>query len=281
MGEKKRTRRGDGVIPKKRLGQHFLRDTGVVHKIISKARLEPSDQVLEIGPGLGALTVPLAPLVHHIVAVEKDPRLAEMLKERLAHKGISNVLLINDDILSLKLEDISQLPDKKMKVIGNLPYNISTPFLERLVANRNLVSRAVLMFQLELARRLSAVPGNKEFGAMTVLVQYHAHISLLLEVSKASFYPKPKVDSTVLELDFERPHPRRAEDETKFKAVVRGAFAYRRKTLLNSLKRTLSSCTSEEILAALRRCGIDPEKRAETLHIDQFLCLTSTLPTLS
>jgi 16S rRNA (adenine1518-N6/adenine1519-N6)-dimethyltransferase len=236
---------------------------------------------LEIGPGLGALTVPLAPLVHHIVAVEKDPRLAEMLKERLAHKGISNVLLINDDILSLKLEDISQLPDKKMKVIGNLPYNISTPFLERLVANRNLVSRAVLMFQLELARRLSAVPGNKEFGAMTVLVQYHAHISLLLEVSKASFYPKPKVDSTVLELDFERPHPRRAEDETKFKAVVRGAFAYRRKTLLNSLKRTLSSCTSEEILAALRRCGIDPEKRAETLHIDQFLCLTSTLPTLS
>jgi 16S rRNA (adenine1518-N6/adenine1519-N6)-dimethyltransferase len=281
LGEKKRTRRQNGLIPKKSLGQHFLRDTGVVHKIISKAKLEPSDHILEIGPGLGALTIPLAPLVHHIVAVEKDPRLSEMLKKRLAHKGISNVHLINDDILSLKLEDIPRLPGKRMKVIGNLPYNISTPFLERLVANRNLVNRAILMFQLELARRLTAEPGNKEYGAMTVLVQYHAHIHLLLKVYKASFYPRPKVDSMVLELDFERPHPRRTEDETKFKAVVRGAFAYRRKTLLNSLKRSLSSRTSEEILAALRKCDIDPEKRAETLQIDQFLCLASVLPPLS
>ena len=281
LGEKKRIRKGNGLIPKKRLGQHFLRDTGVVHKIISKARLESSDHVLEIGPGLGALTIPLAPLVHHIVAVEKDPRLAEMLEKRLAHQGISNVRLINDDILRLELEGIQGVLGKKLKVIGNLPYNISTPFLERLVVNRNLVSRAVLMFQLELARRLTADPGNKEFGAMTVLLQYHAHISLLLQVSKASFYPRPKVDSMVLELDFERPHPRRVEDEAKFKAVVRGAFAHRRKTLLNSLKRTLSSRTSEEILAALRKCGIDPEKRAETLHIDQFLCLTRALPALS
>jgi 16S rRNA (adenine1518-N6/adenine1519-N6)-dimethyltransferase len=281
LGEKERIRRGNRLHPYKRLGQHFLRDTGIIHKIISKARLEPSDHVLEIGPGLGALTLPLAPLVHHIVAVEKDARLAEMLKKRLTHQDISNVHLINDDILRMDLEGIPRLRGKKLKVIGNLPYNISTPFLERLVVNRNLVSRAVLMFQLELARRLTANPGNKEFGAMTVLVQYHAHISPLLEVSKASFYPRPKVDSMVLELDFERPHPRRVEDETKFKAVVRGAFAHRRKTLLNSLKRTLSSHTSEEILAALRKCGIDPEKRAETLHIDQFLCLTSALPALS
>jgi 16S rRNA (adenine1518-N6/adenine1519-N6)-dimethyltransferase len=168
-----------------------------------------------------------------------------------------------------------------MKVIGNLPYNISTPFLERLVENRNLVSRAVLMFQLELARRLTASPGNKEFGAMTVLVQYHAHICPLLEVSKASFYPKPKVDSMVLELNFERPHPRRADDEAKFKMVVRGAFTHRRKTLLNSLRRALSPRTSEEILDALRKCAIDPGKRAETLNIDDFLCLTNALPSLS
>jgi 16S rRNA (adenine1518-N6/adenine1519-N6)-dimethyltransferase len=281
LGEKKRTRRGNGLIPKKSLGQHFLRDTGVVHKIISKAMLEPSDHILEIGPGLGALTIPLAPLVHHIVAIEKDPRLSEMLEKRLAHQGISNVRLINDDILRMDLEGIAGVPERKMKVIGNLPYNISTPFLERLVVNRNLVSRAVLMFQLELARRLTAHPGNKEFGAMTVLVQYHAHISPLLKVSKTSFYPRPKVDSMVLELDFQRPHPRRAEDEARFKAVVRGAFAYRRKTLLNSLKRTVSSRTSEEILAALNNCGIGPEKRAETLHIDQFLCLTSALTAIS
>lgn len=281
MAEKNRIRRGKGFQPKKRLGQHFLRDRAIVHKIIHKARLEPSDHVLEIGPGLGALTIPLAALVDHVVAVEKDPRLSEMLKKRLVHDDISNVRVINEDILKLDLEGIPRMPAKKMKVIGNLPYNISTPFLERLVENRNLVSRAVLMFQLELARRLTANPGNKEFGAMTVLVQYHAHISPLLEVSKASFYPRPKVDSMVLDFDFERPHPRRAEDDAKFKRVVKGAFAYKRKTLFNSLKRTLSPHTTDEILDALSQCGIDPGKRAETLNIDHFLCLTSTLSSLS
>ncbi len=281
MAENQRIKGSYGFQPNKRLGQHFLRDTGIVRKIIDQARLDPSDHVLEIGPGLGALTIPLAGLVHHVVAVEKDLRLAEMLQKRLAHDDISNVHLINDDILKLPFERIPGRPAKKMKVIGNLPYNISTPFLERLVENRNLVSRAILMFQLELAKRLTACPGNKEFGAMTVLVQYHAHISPLLEVSKASFYPRPKVDSMVLELDFEKPHPRRAEDEAKFKRVVKGAFAYRRKTLLNSLKRTLSPLTSHEILDALRKCAIDPGKRAETLNIDHFLCLTSALPAVS
>jgi 16S rRNA (adenine1518-N6/adenine1519-N6)-dimethyltransferase len=281
LAEKKRIRRGNGFQPKKRLGQHFLRDAGVVGKIIHMARLDSSDHVLEIGPGLGALTIPMAPLVHRIVAVEKDPRLAKMLKKRLDQEGIGNVRLIHDDILKLELEGIVQLPREKMKVMGNLPYNISTPFLERLVENRNLLSRAVLMFQLELARRLTASPGRKEFGAMSVLIQYHAQISPLLEVSKASFYPRPKVASMVLELDFERPHPRRTGDEAKFKMVVRGAFAHRRKTLLNSLKRTLSSRTSEEILAALRECAIDPGKRAETLNIDQFLCLTAALAGVS
>jgi 16S rRNA (adenine1518-N6/adenine1519-N6)-dimethyltransferase len=281
LAENQRIKGRYGFQPKKRLGQHFLRDTGIVRKIIDQARLDSSDHVLEIGPGLGALTIPLAGLVHHVVAVEKDLRLAEMLQKRLAHDDISNVHLINDDILKLPFEGIPGRPAKKMKVIGNLPYNISTPFLERLVENRNLVSRAILMFQLELAKRLTARPGNKEFGAMTVLVQYHAHISPLLEVSKASFYPRPKVDSMVLELDFEKPHQRRAEDEAKFKMVVKGAFAYRRKTLLNSLKRTLSPLTSHEILDALRKCAIDPGKRAETLNIDHFLCLTSALPTVS
>ena len=281
LAEKKRIRRGNAFRPKKRLGQHFLRDVGIVHKIIHKARLDPSEYVLEIGSGLGALTIPLAGSVHQVVAVEKDPRLAEMLKKRLALDDINNVRLINDDILKLELEGVPPLPTKKMKVIGNLPYNISSPFLEKLVENRNLVSKAILMFQLEVARRLCASPGGKEFGAMTVLIQYHAQVSPLFEVSKASFYPRPKVDSMVLELDFERPHPRRAQDEAKFKMVVKGAFAHRRKTLLNSLKRSLSSRTSQEILAALHKCEIDPGKRAETLNIDHFLCLTTALPSLS
>ena len=116
---------------------------------------------------------------------------------------------------------------------------------------------------------------------MTVLIQYHAHLSPLLEVPKESFYPRPKVDSMVLELDFERPHTRRIEDEANFKTVVKGAFAHRRKTLLNSLKQAVFSLSSEEILGALEKCGIDPHKRAETLDIDDFLCLSSALTPLS
>ena len=281
MAKKKPRKPRQGFQPKKRLGQHFLRDAGVVRTIIAKARFDPSDQVLEIGSGLGALTIPLAGLVRQIVAVEKDPTLLETLMKRLDHGDINNVRLINDDILKLDLADIHRPSGKKMKVIGNLPYNISSPFLEKLVENRDLVSRAVLMFQLEVARRLAASPGNKEFGAMSVLVQYYAHISPLLEVSKASFYPRPKVNSMVLELDFERPHPRKAEDEATLRMVVKGAFAYRRKTLFNALKRSLTPRTGEEIMAALEKCHIEPRTRAESLDIDHFICLSAELASLS
>jgi 16S rRNA (adenine1518-N6/adenine1519-N6)-dimethyltransferase len=270
-----------GFRPKKRLGQHFLKDKGIISEIIKKARFEQSDQVLEIGAGLGALTLPLAGSVHLISAIEKDPSLTDMLKKRLSSAGINNVILVNDDILKLDFNRLRKMTDKKIKVIGNLPYNISSPILEKLVENRNLVSRAILMFQAELARRLIARPGNKDYGAMTVLIQYHAHLSPLLEVPKESFYPRPKVDSMVLELDFERPHTRRIEDEANFKTVVKGAFAHRRKTLLNSLKQAVFSLSSEEILGALEKCGIDPHKRAETLDIDDFLCLSSALTPLS
>jgi 16S rRNA (adenine1518-N6/adenine1519-N6)-dimethyltransferase len=270
-----------GFQPKKRLGQHFLRDKGIVREIIKRARFGESDQVLEIGAGLGALTLPLSESVQEIIAVEKDFRLTEMLRKKLQSADIKNVVLINEDILKLDLGAVPHRPERKLKVIGNLPYNISSPFLEKLVEHRNLVSKAVLMFQFELARRLIAKPGNREFGSLTVLIQYHANLSPLMKVSKESFYPKPKVGSMVLELDFERPHPNQAEDKSKFKVVVKGAFAHRRKTLLNSLRRTLLSCSDAEISAALQRCGIDPRRRAETLDIDDFLCLTSMLPSLS
>jgi 16S rRNA (adenine1518-N6/adenine1519-N6)-dimethyltransferase len=270
-----------GFRPKKKLGQHFLKDKGIIREIIHRARFEQSDEALEIGAGLGALTLPLAGSVHLILAVEKDPRLTDMLRKRLSHEGINNVILMNEDILRVDFNRLLHMTAKKIKVVGNLPYNISSPLLEKLVENRNLVSRAILMFQFELARRLIASPGNKEYGAMTVLIQYHARLSPLLQVPKEAFYPRPKVDSMVLELDFERPHPRNAEDEAKFKMVVKAAFAHKRKTLLNSLKGALFSLSKEEILAMLEKCSIDPRRRAETLDIDDFLCLTSALVSLS
>lgn len=281
MAPTKAIKRAYGFRPKKRLGQHFLKDKETIHKIITRARFDKCDEVLEIGAGLGALTLPLARSVHKIFAVEKDSLLTDILRKKLFHAGIDNVILINDDILKLDFNKIGALPTKKIKVIGNLPYNLSSPLLEKLIKNRNLMTGAILMFQIELARRLISAPGSKEYGAISVLIQYHAHVSPLLEVPKENFYPRPKIDSMVLELDFERPYPRKAENEKNFRTVVKGAFAYRRKTLLNSLKRTLSSYSSEKILEALAKCAIESWKRAETLDIDDFLCLSSALESIS
>lgn len=267
--------------PKKRLGQHFLKDKEIVREIIYKARLDPTDRVMEIGPGLGALTLLLAREAHHIIAVEKDSRLTDILNKRLSAEKVENVLLINEDILKLDFSRILSLHERNLRVIGNLPYNLSSPILEKLVENRHMVNRAVLMLQSELAGRLIAKPGTKAFGAMTVLIQYHAHVSPLLHVPKEAFHPQPKVDSMVLEMDFQRPYPERTEDDVKFKRVVKGAFAQRRKTLLNSLKNSLVSHSREEISAALERCDIDPKRRAETLTIKDFLRLTSSLVTVA
>ena len=263
--------------PKKSLGQHFLKDHEVVQEIIKKARFDPTDRVLEIGPGLGALTLLLAREVHHVIAVEKDPLLTEILNKRLSDEKIENVLLINEDILKLDFNRIPSLHERNLRVIGNLPYNISSPILEKLVENRHMMNRAVLMLQSELAGRLIANPGTKAFGAMTVLIQYHAHVSPLLHVPKEAFRPRPKVDSMVLEMDFQRPYSERTENDVMFRRVIKGAFAQRRKTLINSLKNSLVSCSREEILSALEKCDIDPKRRAETLTIDDFLRLTSAL----
>ena len=269
--------KSNGFRPKKRLGQYFLRDGDIINGIISVADFDKSDQILEIGAGLGALTIPAAKSVHDVIAVEKDDRLVEILKKKLLNSDIHNVTLINDDILKVDLPRILGNHSRKIKVVGNLPYNISSPLLERLINNRNILGRAILMFQAEFAKRLIASPGNRDYGALTVLMQYHAYLSPLIEVPKEAFYPKPKVGSMVLELDLNKPHPRRAADDERFKMVVKGAFAYKRKTLLNSLRRTFSSHGTNDILAAMSDCAMDSLKRAESLTIDDFIRLTSAM----
>ncbi len=269
--------RGFGFRPSKRLGQHFLRDPEVILEIIRLAGFDSSDHALEIGPGLGALTIPLSGAVRKITAVEKDARLTQLLGEKLSRGGIDNVTLINADILKFDFDRLQCLPEEKIQVIGNLPYNISSPFLETLINNRSLLSRAVLMFQVELARRLVSPPGSKAYGAITVLISYHARISPLLEVACSSFFPRPKVGSMVLELDFNRPFPKRAEDEKLFTTVVRSAFAHRRKKIINSFRGSLMPYPDEALIKALNRCAVDPGKRAEELDIDDFLCLSASL----
>ena len=277
MAHSRSLRTGQGFRPQKRLGQHFLVESHLIHQIIAHAKFQVSDLVLEIGPGRGALTLPLAQSVGHVVAVEKDAYLARELKEKLSHISISNVTIVINDILKWGLSELKLLSSAKAKVIGNLPYNISSPFLEKLVENRILLSRAVLMFQREVAQRLVASPGTKAYGALTLLVRYHAHTTMLLEVPKEAFYPRPKVDSMVVELDFERPYPQQSVHEETFKKVVKGAFAHRRKTIINSLKGYGPFWDQEQLLEAMNSCGIDPGKRAEVLDMDEYLCLTRAL----
>jgi 16S rRNA (adenine1518-N6/adenine1519-N6)-dimethyltransferase len=232
---------------------------------------------MEIGPGMGALTFPLAESVRHVVAVEKDPRLAELLRGRLLQRSIKNVTLVNSDVLRFHFEEVARSFGGRIQVIGNLPFNISSPFLEKLINSRAIVIRAVLTFQAELGRRLIASPGNKQYGAMSVLAQYHARVSPLLEIPKKAFYPPPKVESMVVELDFTRPHPVRAENEEIFRRVVRGAFSHRRKTLINSLRGAFPEWNRDDLFSALKSSGIEPGKRAEVLEINEFIRLSKFL----
>ena len=262
--------------PRKSLGQHFLTDRDVVRKIISRAGFHAADRVLEIGPGRGALTFSLAKQVARVAAVEKDPRLAELLGEKLARAGLSNVAIHNRDILRVPFEEIFPA-SPRFHVMGNLPYNISTPLLERLVRHRDRISRAVLMFQSEVADRITANPGIKDYGALTVWVQYHARARVLLRVPGKAFYPRPRVGSAVIEIDFEKPYPRRALEDAGFRRILKGAFAHRRKTIVNSLTATVPSWSRPRVRRALEDCGIDPGRRAETLDMEDFLCLEAAL----
>jgi 16S rRNA (adenine1518-N6/adenine1519-N6)-dimethyltransferase len=263
--------------PNKRLGQHFLRDQSVIAEIIDRAGFAKSDDVLEIGPGLGALTIPLSGYVNRIIAVEKDKRLTETLGEKLSQLGLSNIVLINNDILKIDFQQIAEIAGGRIKAVGNLPYNISSPVLDRLFKHRDIIRTAVFMFQREFAGRLLASPGGKDYGALTVLIRYEAETYPLIEVSSNAFYPRPKVGSMVVKIDMEKPHTRRAEDDGLFRAVVKGAFAHRRKTILNSLGGTLSTYGNDQIREALEQCAIDPMRRAETLSIDEFINLTDKL----
>jgi 16S rRNA (adenine1518-N6/adenine1519-N6)-dimethyltransferase len=263
--------------PDKRLGQHFLIDQDIVNRIISLSGFDASDVVLEIGPGLGALTIPLSRTVKHIVAVEKDRRLIPLLKDRLSKAGIDNVTLVNQDILSWNFPDAldSVSSSSRLKVIGNLPYNITSPLLEKIIEQRDIIDRAVVMMQKEVAERLTALPGTKAYGALTLVVKYYAKASCLLDVQNTAFNPRPKVGSTVISLDFSSPYHVGNVQAKDFVRMVKGAFAHKRKTLINSLRNACPDIDSQLFSVIMERCNIDHKTRAEALGMNAFLCLIS------
>jgi 16S rRNA (adenine1518-N6/adenine1519-N6)-dimethyltransferase len=262
---------------KKQLGQNFLTDPQTAEAIVARSRVGPRAVVLEIGAGLGALTVPLARKAARVLAVEKDRELVPLLKTELRAKGITNVAVTTADILVLDWESLAQAPGQKLLVMGNLPYNISSQILVRLVRHRHRVERAVLMFQKELAQRITAAPGNRDYGRLAVMLQYCARIRPVMDLKASQFYPRPKVDSIVLEIDFLPAPPTPADDEEFFSQVVKAAFGQRRKTLRNALSGSQLALKPTAAAAVLQAVAIDPSRRAETLSIAEFVALSNAL----
>lgn len=248
--------------PRKRFGQNFLQDGHVLERIIAAAELGPGDRVLEIGPGQGALTEPLLAAGADLLAVEIDRDLGSALQQR----GRPNLQLVCGDVL--KLDWPGLLPDPPYKLVANLPYNISSQVLFRVIEHRQLFSRLVLMFQREVGERLLALPSTREYGIVSVLVQTWFSATRVLRVPPRAFFPPPRVDSVVLLLEPRPEPPVPLTDEVLYRHLVRGAFAQRRKTLRNSLLG--AGWTAERIDAGLAQTGIDPARRGETLTGEEF-----------
>jgi len=265
---------------KKQLGQNFLSDPSTAEMIVSRARICASDTVLEIGPGLGALTFPLAKCARQVIAVEKDHQIAGILKSMIDSSHISHVTIIENDILKVNLNEIADQAGHPLVVMGNLPYNISSQVLIQLIQNRKAVSRAILMFQKELAERITSDPGVKDYGRITVMLKYCADVSTLATVKSHLFFPKPKVDSAVVEIRFRTHPPWPADDEVFLSRVTQAAFGKRRKTLKNALSSSSLGISGQLAENALECASIVPSRRAETLSIAEFVALSNCLGTL-
>jgi 16S rRNA (adenine1518-N6/adenine1519-N6)-dimethyltransferase len=255
------------VRPRKRLGQSFLEDSNIIRRIVTLAELAGNDTVVEIGAGLGSMTEELAKSAGRVIAIEIDQRLVGILRERFA--GQDRVEVLQGDVL--KYDFSSASPGGRVKVVGNIPYHISSPILFRLLDFRRSISMMILMFQKELADRITASPGTKDYGIPSVLVARYTKAAGELSVPSTCFYPVPEVDSSVLRMTV-RPdsnHP----DEALFVKIVRAAFARRRKTLWNNLRHI--DIPEEMADKIFSRSGIDRNRRAETLSVEEFSRLTT------
>jgi 16S rRNA (adenine1518-N6/adenine1519-N6)-dimethyltransferase len=266
------------IYPRKSMGQHFLKDPGVAGMIVTGGRFGTEDVVVEIGAGLGALTIPLAAVTRHVLATEPDKKIAALLKHELLAARVPNVTVVEKDFLQCDLEVLAgTFPEAPLQVIGNLPYHISSQILLRLISFRTIVAGALLMFQKEVADRLLAEAGTKAYGRLSVLTQYCADIENVTSVKASSFYPMPKVDSTVVKITFFNAPPFPATDESFLFEVVRAAFGKRRKTLRNALTKSSLKLSEVQIVTALEAAAIYPARRAETLTVKEFVSLAEAL----
>lgn len=261
----------------KSLGQNFLTDKNIIDKIIDGAKIGQEDMVVEIGPGIGVLTHEAAALAGKVICVEIDKNLIPILKDTLA--DFPHVKVVNQDILKTNLTELIQAgaPDGKVIVLGNLPYYITTPIIMKILEDHAPVDSMVIMLQKEVADRIKANPSTKDYGALSVAVQYYCSVSHVANVPREVFVPRPNVDSSVIRLDVLKEHPVKVTNETIFFQMIKASFGQRRKTLSNSLQ---SSFPKEAVNAALSEANIDPIRRGETLSIQEFANLSNAMASI-
>lgn len=263
--------------PNKRLGQHFLVDPTAAERIVAAAQIKPNETVLEVGPGLGALTRLLLQHARHVIAVEVDERLCALLMKELRDQP--EFQLINEDFLDLDLHGLAQQAGEDgLKVVGNLPYHITGQSVRMILDHLHLLRGAVITVQREVANRIVATPGGKTFGVLSVVAQYLSRPKLLLHLRKEAFYPQPQITSTVVTLSPRLEPPIRVDDEAFFFTVVRALFGHRRKMARNALRTHPHIRLKDGDLAELfRQTQIDLGRRAETMSLEELGQLCNVL----
>ncbi len=251
---------------KKRFGQHFLHDQQIINQIVNSVQINDSQTLIEIGPGQGAITMPLLQKFKRLTAIELDRDLIAPLTTQSARYG--DLTLINEDILNIDFDSV--FSEQSLSIVGNLPYNISTPLLFHLLASSNMITSMTFMVQQEVANRITANVGHKNYGRLSIMMQYYCQASYLFHVPPESFNPPPKVDSAVIHLSPHKQLDSSLKDKNLLDQIVKAAFSQRRKTIRNSLSNLVS-------IEQFELSNINPKLRAENLSLQQFISLTNTV----
>ena len=262
----------------KRFGQNFLIDTHVLNKIIAQAEITKDDVVLEIGPGIGTMTQYLCESAKKVIAVEIDKALIPILQDTLS--AYDNVKVINEDILKLDIQQLVEEENdgKPVKVVANLPYYITTPIIMELFERKVKLDSITVMVQKEVAGRIQSQPGTKEYGAISLAVQYYAQPKIVANVPPNCFMPRPNVSSAVIRMKLHKEPPVQVEDEKHMFRLIRASFSQRRKTLVNGISNSGElPYSKEEVIKALSAIGLQKEVRGETLTLQEFARLSDQL----
>lgn len=260
----------------KSLGQNFLIDDNVIDKILNGARLSEGDNIIEVGPGIGTLTREMGKIADKVVAIEIDKSLIPILKETLGE--FDNIEVVNNDILKVNIEELvkEKFDNKPIKLVANLPYYITTPIVMKFLEENIPVTDIVVMVQKEVADRMNAKPSTKDYGALSVAVQYYCDTEIVAKAPRHMFIPQPNVDSTVIVLHIREEKKYNVDNEDIFFKTVKASFGQRRKTLLNSLG-GLGFLNKDEIKEVLKQSNIDEKRRGETLTIEEFATLSNVI----